>query len=383
MKRIVAYRYKLKPTKIQRETLTQWLDACRYAYNLCFDYKATLWSQYRKNLKKNDAQKELTSLAKDLPCLGIVNSQTLQAVTDRLWNAYDRFFKGISKFPKFAKKNKYKSFAFKQGVKVHHATCTVQLPKIGKIKYRNSRPFPAGGEVKSATVSKQADGWYISLVVETEIQPLPIAPNASVGVDVGIKTLATLSTGETVENPKHIYKAAFKLRVLQRSVSRKKKGGKNRKKATQKLAKQYLNVTNTRIDYLHKLTNRLIRENQAIITEKLSIQNMVKNHKLARSIYDASWGELNRQLTYKAIWHGRHHEQVAPQHTSQDCSDCGYRNKDLVLSTRVWACPECGCVHDRDVNAAKNIQQKAVGQTVSAWESYSDISRVAQESPVI
>ena len=353
----------------------------RQVYNLCLDYRRTLWSQHRVSLSKNDAQKELAALVKHVPWLGLVHSQTLQDVTDRLWSAYDGFFQAGRGFPRFARRGFYRSFAFKQGIKLHETTCTVQLPKLGKIKYRNARPLPADAVIKRATVSEQADGWYVALCVETDIAPLPVAPNASVGVDVGIKELATLSTGESIANPKHLERAAWKLRVLQRAVSRKQKGGANRRKAVAKLALQHLRVKNTRTDYLHKLSTRLIRENQAIVAEQLNIKGMVKNHCLARAISDAGWGELNRQLAYKARWYGRHHEQVAAPYTSQDCHACGYRNKALTLAVREWACPECGSVHDRDVNAARNIEKKAVGQTVLAGEIYRRTSGVAQESP--
>jgi putative transposase len=204
--------------------------------------------------------------------------------------------------------------------------------------------------------------------VEADITHLPVAANAGVGVGVGIKGLATLSTGEIIANPRHLQQAQHRLARLQRSVSRKKKGSQNRRKAVQKLARQHLRVRNCRQDYLQKLTTWLICENQAIITEQLNIAGMLKNHRLARAIADASWGELNRQLAYKALWYGRSYEQVAPQHTSQDCSVCGYRNRDLTLAMREWQCLGCGTRHDRDCNAARNIMNKAVGHTVSACE---------------
>ena len=378
---MVTYRYKLRPTKAQRTALGQWVGACRYAYNLCLDYRRHLWQGHKLNLSKHAAQKELAALAKDVPWLGALHSQTLQDVTDRLWSAYDGFLKAGRGFPKFARRGHYRSFAFKQGVQVHGATCTVQLPKLGKVKYRNSRPLPADSLIKRATVSQQADGWYVALCVECEVAPLPVAPNASVGVDVGIKALATLSTGERIANPRHLVRSHHKLARLQRAVSRKKKGGANRRKAIQQLARQHQRVKNTRNDFLHKLSTRLLHENQAVVTEQLHIRGMVKNHSLARAISDASWGELNRQLAYKALWYGRHHEQVAAPYTSMDCSACGDRNRSLTLAVREWACPACGCRHDRDVNAAVNIKQKAVGQTVLAWEIYSPVREVAQESP--
>jgi putative transposase len=200
--------------------------------------------------------------------------------------------------------------------------------------------LPADATIKRATICQQADGWSVSLCVETDIVPLPVAVNVSVGMDVGIKALATLSTGETIANPRHLQQAQHRLARLQRAVSRKKKGSNNRRKAINKLARQHLKVRYCRQDYLHKLTTRLIREHQAIITERLNIAGMLKNHSLARSIADASWGELNRQLAYKALWYGRSYEQVAPHHTSQDCSVCSYRYQELNLAMQEWTCPE-------------------------------------------
>lgn len=377
---IKTYRYKLKPTKPQRETLGQWVGVCRYVYNLCLDYRKTLWEGHRAPLNKNDVQKELAALKKDYSWIKQVNAQTLQDVVERLWKAYDGFFSIGKGFPKFAQRGKYRSFAFKQGVKLHPNTCTIVLPKFGKVKYRNSQELPADAVIKRAIVSEQADGWFVTLCVETTIIHLPMAPNGRVGIDVGLKELATLSTGETIANPKHSRQAQRRIARLQRAVSRKKKGSNNRAKAVLRLAKQHLRVRNTRQDYLQKLTTQLIRENQTIVTEKLSLVGMVKNHRLAGAIADASWGELNRQLAYKAEWYGRTHEQVEPRHTSQDCSVCGYRYKELTLAVREWSCPQCGTQHDRDVNAARNIEQKAVGHIVSACEIYAPVGVVAQES---
>lgn len=361
MKRIKTYRYKLKPTTTQQVILRQWVGACRFVYNLVLDYRQTLWRQHRVSLGKNEVQKELAEFKKDYAWIEQVHSQTLQDVVERLWGAYDGFFKAGKGYPRFARKGQYRSFAFKQSVKLHPNTCTVQLPKIGKVKYRNSQSLPADAVIKRAIVSQQADGWYVSLCVEADIAPWPVAPVARVGVDVGLKALATLSTGESLANPKHLQQAQRKLARLQRAVSRKQKGGSNRRKAVQKLAKQHLRVRNCRQDYLHKFTTRLLRENQAVVVEKLNITGLLQNHKLARAIADASWGELNRQLAYKALWYGRSYEQVAPQHTSQDCSACGHRNKALTLAIREWKCPECGTHHDRDVNAARNIERKTLG----------------------
>lgn len=378
MNQVKTYRYRLIPTPSQERVLGQWLGTCRYVYNLTLAYKKTLWEQHKVSVGKNDIQKELAGIAKETEWIGMVHSQTIQEVTDRVFNAYDGFFKLGKGYPKFAKKGVYQSFSFKQGVKV--SDNFVQLPKLGKVKYRNSRPCE--GTIKRATVRKCADGWYICLTCETDIATLP-AGFGCIGIDLGIKSLVVTSTGETINNPKHLYEAERKLKRLQRSVSRKKKGSANRKKAVQKLARQHQTVANSRKDFQHKLTTKLIRENQAIVVEQLQIQNMAANHNLAKSINDAGWYQLIEMLKYKARWYGRHFEKVSARYTSQDCSVCGHRKQNLTLSVREWTCPVCQTEHNRDVNAANNIKNKAVGQTVPAWELYSGISRVAQESPVL
>lgn len=361
---VKTYRYKLKPTSSQERALGQWLGSCRYAYNLSLSYKKTLWEHSKVSIGKNDIQKELSAIAKETDWLGCVHAQVLQEVTDRVFNAYDGFFKQGKGFPKFARKGQYQSFSFKQGVKV--SATHVQLPKFGKVRYWHSQPII--GTIKRATVRECADGWYVSLAVETEIEHLPQSQN-SIGIDVGIKSLLVTSDGETVDNPKHLYKAERKLKRLQRLVSRKKKAGPtggsaNRKKAIRRLALQHQKVANTRKDFQHKLTTRLIRENQSISVESLQIKNMLANHNLAKSISDAGWYQLTQMLEYKARWYGRTFEKVSARYTSQDCSVCSYRNTELTLSVREWACPTCGTIHDRDVNAAINIKNKAVGHTV-------------------
>lgn len=378
MIQLKTYRYCLNPTPSQKRALGQWLGSCRYAYNLSLSYKKTLWEQSKVSIGKNDIQKELSAIAKDTDWLGAVHSQVLQEVTDRVFNAYEGFFKQGKGFPKFARKGQYQSFSFKQGVKINATHVT--LPKFGRVKYRNSQDCI--GTIKRATVRECADGWYVCLCVETDIEHLPTNQN-SIGIDVGIKSLLVTSDGETVENPKHLYKAEHKLKRLQRSVSRKKKGSANRKKAIKLLARQHQKVANTRKDFQHKLTTRLIRENQSISMESLQISNMLANHNLAKSISDAGWYQLTQLVEYKARWYGRTFEKVSARHTSRDCSVCGYRNTELTLSVREWTCPTCSTRHDRDINASINIRNRAVGHTVTALEIYSPIREVAKESPCL
>ena len=376
MNQIKTYRFKLKPTKEQANAFTQWLGSCRYVYNLCLDYKKQLYTNYYISIRKNEMQKDFSAISKDVEWIGCVHSQTLQEVTDRVFKSYDGFFKKGKGFPKFAKRSHYRSFTFKQGVKLQENTCVIQLPKIGKVKYRKSQLVV--GSIKTASVLKEADGWYITLCCEVNIAPLTPKYNI-VGIDVGIKSFSVTSDGVLTNNPKHLYKYQHQLRRTQRAVSRKKKGSNNRKKAIQKLANVHLKVRNTRKDFQHKLSTQFIRENQTIVVENLKIRNMVKNHKLAKSISDASWYQFIQMLEYKSKWYGRDFQKVAPNYTSQDCSVCGWRNAELQLTDREWTCTN-GHILDRDVNAAVNIRNKAVGQTVPAWELYNGNSRVAQES---
>ena len=230
---------------------------------------------------------------------------------------------------------------------------------------RWSRPLPEGADPSQVTVSRDAAGrWFVSILVEETITPH--APtDAQVGIDVGVTTLVTLSTGEKITNPKHEKKDRAKLAKAQRNLARKQKGSNNRAKARLKVAKVYARIADRRRDHLHKLTTRIVRENQTIVIEDLAVRNMVKNRSLARAISDASWSELRRMLEYKADWYGR--ELVAIDRwypSSKTCSDCGHLLRSLPLSVREWVCAECGTVHDRDVNAAKNVL--AVGLAVNA-----------------
>jgi putative transposase len=387
MQQIKTYRFKLKPSQAQTQSFAQWLGSCRYVYNLCLDYKKQLYTDHSINISKNDIQKEISGIAKEVNWIGqrgrpAVHSQTLQEVTDRLFKAYDGFFRSGKGFPKFAKKGVYSSFACKQGVKLHQNTNTVQLPKIGKVKYRKSQTVD--GRIKTANISKQADGWYISLACEVEIELLPANTNV-VGLDVGIKSLVVTSEGEICHNPKYLYQYQKRLTRAQRSVSRKKKGSANQKKAVQKLARIHLKIRNTRKDFQHKFSTQLIRENpggepQTIVVENLQVSNLLKNHTLAKSISDCGWYGFTQMLEYKAKWYGRTFIRVAPQYTAQDCSSCGNRNSEFTLADREWTGVSCNTIHDRDVNAAQNIRNKAVGSTASASKIYAPVGVVVQES---
>ena len=377
MNQLKTYRFKLKPTKAQAQSFAQWLGTCRYVYNLSLDYKKQLYTTHSISVSKNQIQKEWSAIAKEVDWIGQLHSQTLQEVTDRLFKAYEGFFKAGKGFPKFAKKGSYSSFSFKQGVKLLENTGCVQLPKIGQVKYRRSQVV--AGTIKMATVCQQGDGWYISLACEVAIEPLSVNTN-TVGLDVGIKSFVVTSDGQVFDNPKYLYQYQKKLTKAQRSVSRRKKGGSNRKKAIVKLAKLHLKVKNTRKDFHHQLSTRLIRENQTIVVEDLKVSNLLKNHKLAKAISDCGWHQFTQMLEYKAKWYGRTFIKVSPHYTSQDCSVCKRRHSEITLKDREWTCLSCHTTHDRDVNAAVNIKITGVGSTLTARKKYAPVGLVVQES---
>jgi putative transposase len=272
-------------------------------------------------------------------------------------SAYKRFFKAKKGFPRFKSKHDRQSCQFPQGVAVNCETGCVELPKIGTIKAVLHRTFE--GKVKTVTVSTTATGKYFaSVLVETPQSAPPLAPveaTTSIGIDVGLKDFATLSTGEKIANPKHLKKSLKRLKYLQYNHSKKVKSGKNREKARKRLAKRYEKVRNQRNDFLHKLSSRIVRENQTVCVEDLNIAGMMKNHNLAQAIGDVSWASFLTMLEYKCAWSGKNFVQIGRFEPSSKQCPCGKKNDALRLSDRVWQC-ECGREHDRDILAACNIK---------------------------
>jgi putative transposase len=300
----------------------------------------------------------------ELSFLNEVSCVPLQQGLRHLQKAFGNFWAGRAKYPTFKKKRNGGSaeftksaFKFKDG-QVFVAKSAEPLPIVW------SRNLPEGAAPSTITVKLSPAGrWTVSLLVDVEIEPLPQSPNR-VGIDLGITSLVALSTGEKVANPKGFKAKRRKLRKAQKALSRKVKGSNNRDKARLKVAKVHAEISDARQDFLHKLTTRLVRENQTIAVEDLVVKNMVKNRKLSQAISDASWGELVRQLEYKSGWYGRNFVKIDRWFpSSKRCGHCGHVVEKLPLNIREWACPECGTVHDRDVNAAKNIL--AAGLSVS------------------
>jgi putative transposase len=288
----------------------------------------------------------------------------LQQALRHLDKAFINFFEGRTSYPTFHKKRNTQSatytsnaFTYKNG--------SITLAKMSEpLPIRWSRPLPERAVPSSVTVSKdRANRYFISILVEEEMSHLP-ATEKTVGADLGLKSFVILSDGEVIGNPKFFQQDEKKLAKAQRRHARKKKGSKNRDKARLKVARLHARIADRRRDFQHKLSTRLIRENQTICVESLAVKNMVKNHSLAKAISDVGWSEFVSQLEYKAAWYGRTLVKIDKWYPSNKrCFDCGYILEDLPLDVRVWICPKCHTTHERDLNAAKNIH--AVGLTVS------------------
>lgn len=368
-----SLKFRIYPNKKQEVQIAQTLGCARFVYNYFLALKKETYETEGKNLSFAVCCKELTALKKTeaYKWLQDVDATALQQSLRDLDRACQNFFRGLKKgqtagFPKFKRKhasrqtyrtqnNQSKS---KNGVS---STITlyddcIRLPKLGYVKCRVSKKVT--GRILSATVSKTSSGKYFVSVCRTDADIPQLEPAGAVcGIDLGIKELATLSDGTVFANHKHLRKSEKKLRRLQRELSRKTKGSRNREKARMKLARQHEKVRNQRRDALHKMTTQIVRDYDVICTETLKSKNMMQNHKLAKAVGEASFYEVIRQLQYKCDWYGKLLIRIAPYYpSSQLCSSCGYQNPNTKdLSVREWTCPKCGVHHDRDLNAAQNI----------------------------
>lgn len=334
------------------------MGCTRLVYNRALALRTEAWYEKQERVGYEETSAILTAWKKqeDLQFLNEVSSVPLQQGLRHLQTAFTNFFAGRAKYPNFKKKHHGGSaeftksaFKWKDG-KVFLAKCSQPLD------IRWSRQLPLCAEPSTITAKLSDSGrWTVSMLVDVETETLPESPNR-VGLDLGITSLMALSNGEKVVNPKGFKKKRQKLRQAQKALSRKKKGSNNRYKARLKVAKVYAEISDARHDFLHKLTTRLVRENQLIAVEDLAVRNMVKNRKLSLAISDASWGELIRQLEYKCDWYGRTFVKIDRCFpSSKRCGHCGYIVNKLPLNIREWNCPRCGTKHDRDINAAKNI----------------------------
>jgi len=354
-----TYKYKLYPTENQRQTMHETTFLCSLVYNQCLAQRKDAWEKEQKSISCYDQINQLPTLKKDDEQYQSVFSQVLQETVKRVDKSFKNFFRRVKAgekkvgYPRFKSARRYDSFTYPQrGFKLNGTK--LSLSKIGDVKIKLHRPIE--GEIKTLTIRRQADGWFACFSCEVEANPLP-STGKIVGVDVGLENFAITSDGEFFPPIKDLRKSEWKIKRAQREVSRRKKGSKRRKKSVWRLKRAHLRVANKRRDTHHKVARKLVDKYDTIAIENLSIDNMIKNHHLAKSISDAGWSSFSLILMSKAEEAGRQVVKVDPKFTSQVCSGCGAIVKK-ELSERWHSC-ECGCELHRDVNAAINILAKA------------------------
>ena len=370
-----GYKTELDPTHEQHVLLCKCAGVARYAYNYGLARRKEAYKAGLPTLYSNGLQRELTARKHDdLPWLGEVSKWVVQNALRDLDDAYEHFFrkvalkkegkwKGKCGYPKFKSKHKGRG-SFRLDCPIHVFDGCIQLPKIGKVKLKESGYVPTlGVKVLSATISEKAGRWYVSVQVE-EIHPEPTqATGPAIGVDLGIKMLATVSDGRSFANPKALRKKLNALRRSSRRHSRKQKGSQNRKKAQRRLARMHARIANIRRDALHKATSSIVAKTKpeserpsVMVLEDLNVSGMLKNRKLSRAIADVGMYEFKRQIIYKAAFAGVQVKFVSRWYpSSKTCSVCGWVHEDLALADRIFQCQQCAVVLDRDENAALNL----------------------------
>lgn len=362
-----AYKFRFYPTPEQEKNLAKTFGCVRVLYNHMLRQRTDAWFQRQEKIGYHQTSSMLTELKKqpEFTWLNEVSSVPLQQSLRHLQTAFGNFF---------AKRAKYPSFKTKHGIQAAEYTTSafkwddeqLRIAKMDAVlDVRFSREIPKAATVTTVTVSKDCAGrYFVSMLCTDEVSAKPVA-DGEVGIDLGLTHFAILSTGEKIASPKTFRKYEKRLAKAQRCLSKKQKGSANRRKAKLRVARIHAKIADSRKDFSHKLSSRLVNENQVIAIETLAVSNMQKNHTLAKSISDASWSEFVRQLEYKSEWYGRKLVGIDRWYpSSKRCSECGHTLKSLPLNVREWTCPECGSVHDRDINAARNVL--AAGLAVSA-----------------
>jgi len=366
-----AFKFRLYPNSDQRQALACQFGCSRFVYNTflqqLMDFYAAHKGEKKQCLNYHDTALRLTAMKRqpEYAWLREVNSQSLQVALRNLDAAYQNFFAGRGEYPKFKSRRSWQSFGVPQHFVLDAEQGRLIIPKLAPLKIVVHRPVK--GTPSSVTISQSPSGCYFaSILCEVEEQDRPLKRRGKeIGLDLGLKTLAVTSEGEKIDPPHYLRRAEEKLGRVQRQLSRKEQGSRNRERARVKVARLHEKVANQRADFLHKLSRRLIDESQAIYVESLNVKGMLTNHHLAQSISDAGWGEFLRQLQYKAAWYGVRLEAIGPFYpSSQWCHNGDYRKVDLRLAEREWDCPVCHAHHDRDVNAALNILREGRARSV-------------------
>ena len=380
MKKTKSYKFRIYPTAVQAEEMQHTLNTCRFLYNDCLEDRKNAYDRTGKSVGYYDQQYELKN--RD----GInIHSKVAQDVLRRLQKAHDNFFRRVKDgetpgYPRFQGYDRYNSFTYSQsGFKILDNS-KLRLSKIGDIKLIQHREVE--GKVKTVTVKRDGNQWYASFSTELKIDIEPVEIKEMTGIDVGIKELAVLSNGDEIPNIRITNNYEKRLSKVQRKLSRMKKGSNNRKKQVVKVQNVHRDIRNVRNDYLQKQSTILVNDYDLIAMEELQVKNMIKNHKLAKSIADVSWNKFKLMIKYKAEWAGKEVIFVDPRNTSKTCSECGYI-QDMPLSERTYNCLDCGLVLDRDHNAAINILRRAVGTTVQACGGHLNREPMIQEAPSI
>ena len=355
-----GYKFRLYPNKTQKNLLNKILGCCRFVYNRFLTVRKESWENEKKSVSYTQTSSMLTQLKKEMAWLNDADSIALQQSLRNLDTAYQNFFKNDRGYPRYKSKKNHRQTYRTMNIRIEGKR--IRLPKVGSVKFEQSRNFH--GKILNATITRTAtEKYFVSLCVEEDIADnLKLNADKQIGIDVGLKEFYTDNLGNTVSNPRILKSLTLRLRREQRRLSKKKIGSHNRDKQRIKVARVHEKISNARLDFLHKESTRLCRENQTIAVESLQVKNLMKNHKLAKAISDVSWGEFFRQLSYKAILYGCDVIKIPTFYpSSQTCSCCGFKNPMTKnLSVRNWRCPKCGTFHDRDLNAAKNILYKAL-----------------------
>jgi putative transposase len=362
-----AYKYRFYPTDEQKRVLARTFGCTRFVYNWALRLRTDAYFQHGEKLYAHDLSARLTALKQQpgYAWLGEVSCVPSQQTLRHLDKAFQNFFAGRAGYPVFKKRHAEQSAEYTASAFTWDGEALTLAKMDGPLDIRWSRSLPKGCKPTTVTVTRDtANRYFVSIRVEEEIKPLPVV-NKMVGLDLGLTSMVVLSTGETIWNPRYFAKDEQRLVKAQRRLAKKKMGSRNRAKARQDVARIHARIADRRRDYQHKLSTRLLRENQVVCVESLAVKNMVKNHSLAKSISDVGWGEFVRQLDYKARWYGRTFVKIDRWYpSSKTCSSCQYVLEALSLDCRCWTCPVCGTLHDRDHNAAQNVL--AAGLAVSA-----------------